>query len=503
MKHSLAILCCLLVLCTALTGSAQDSEFLEPFSSVTRFLEAQQKATWLFSAVEGDVISLVLTSTDTLDPVLVLLSPTGARLYEVDDYTDENKNAVIEAFTIPFSGTYSIEVSGFEQTSGTYNLALYRGYADGYRLNNFVDGEEWQSTTQGEEVFTVKNQSLTLLQTQPQTSLTVTSEAIEALSTFYVHASLNVTLTVTQAQAADWVIGIGLIAMDGSNDLIFQINRLGQWRVVNPNGDHSTNWVEHPALRKDFSQSDLAILVQQGSVEFFYNGSRVTQLVDAISVPVKPTLNLTSNSDSLVAVAVDEFAMTIPMLVKGERIIPRYVIISDPVIVARTLERQGLIAPSGNLLLHVPESSVQAIAPGVSLLQLGRGSTFRTFILNTTVAINVTADSIAGCGVFARGVDDTHYVLAYVDQSGAVGIAERKDMAFLPGVFFERFSPAHTKYSLTLVANEERILMFVTGRYVGNIPHEAIAGLIGNAVVNFGQNSTSCLFENTWLWSVS
>ncbi|MGV2435514.1 MAG UNVERIFIED_CONTAM: hypothetical protein LVT10_12060 [Anaerolineae bacterium] len=107
--------------------------------------------------------------------------------------------------------------------------------------------------------------------------------------------------------------------MDGSNDLIFQINRLGQWRVVNPNGDHSTNWVEHPALRKDFSQSDLAILVQQGSVEFFYNGSRVTQLVDAISVPVKPTLNLTSNSDSLVAVAVDEFAMTIPMLVKGER----------------------------------------------------------------------------------------------------------------------------------------------------------------------------------------
>jgi hypothetical protein len=29
--------------------------------------------------------------------------------------------------------------------------------------------------------------------------------------------------------------------------------------------------------------------------------------------------------------------------------------------------------------------------------------------------------------------------------------------------------------------------MFVTGRYVGNIPHEAIAGLIGNAVVNFGK----------------
>ncbi|MGV2435515.1 MAG UNVERIFIED_CONTAM: hypothetical protein LVT10_12065 [Anaerolineae bacterium] len=71
---------------------------------------------------------------------------------------DENKNAVIEAFTIPFSGTYSIEVSGFEQTSGTYRPCTYIVVMQMViRLNNFVDGEEWQSTTQGEEVFTVKN----------------------------------------------------------------------------------------------------------------------------------------------------------------------------------------------------------------------------------------------------------------------------------------------------------------------------------------------------------
>ncbi|MFZ4826536.1 MAG: hypothetical protein ACOYLB_04205 [Phototrophicaceae bacterium] len=498
MKFYTLVLCCIFLLFTTLTGYAQDSEFLEPFSSVTRFLEAGQKATWLFSAVEGDVISLVLTSTDTLDPVLVLLSPTGARLYEVDDYTDENKNAVIEAFTIPFSGTYSIEVSGFEQSSGTYNLALYRGYAEGYRLNNLVDGEVWQSLTPNASAFTVENQSLTLIQTEPQASLTVMSETVEALSTFYAHASL----TVTQAQTTDWVIGMGLIATDGTHDLTFQVNRLGQWRILNPTGDHTTDWVEHPALRKDFPQSDLAILVQQGNVEFFYNGSRVTQLVDAITVAVKPTLHLSSNSDPLVAVAVDEFAMTVPLLVKGERMIPRYLIISDPVIVAKTLERQGLIAPNGTLLLQVPESSAQAIAPGVSLLPLGRGSSYDRFILNTTVSINVTADSIAGCGVFARGQDETQYVLAYIDQTGAVGLAERMGMEFLTGVFLERFSPPNTKHTLTLIANDERILMYVTGRYMGNIPHEAIAGNIGNAVVNFGENSTSCLFENTWLWSV-
>lgn len=499
MKFYLVIFSFIWLISITKVGYAQESEFLEPFSSVSRVLEAGQKNTWLFSAVEGDIISLVLTSTDSLDPVLALLSPTGARLYGVDDYTDENKNAVIEAFTIPFSGTYSIEVYGFEQTSGTYNLALYRGYAEGYRLNNLIDGEVWQPLTESSSTFTVENQTLTLSQINPRDSFTIMSESLEALSTFYAHTSL----TITQAQTTDWIIGIGFVTTDGTQTTLFQVNRLGQWRILNPDGDNTTDWVEHPALRKDFAQSDLAILVQQGSIEFFYNGSRVTQLVNVITSPVKPALHLSSDSDSLVVMAVDEFTMTVPLLVKGERMIPNYLIIANPVIMAKTLERQGFIPPNGTLFLQVPESSAQAIAPGVSLLDLGRGSSYQTFILNTTISISVTADSVAGCGVFARGQDETHYVLAYIDQTGAVGLAKRVGMEFLPGVFLEQFSPPNSKHTLTLVANDERILMYVTGRYMGSISHEAVAGSIGNAVVNFGQNSTSCLFENTWLWSVS
>lgn len=82
-----------------------------------------------FEGRAGDVISVeMLSESNLLDPLLILLDPNGATLIENDDDPDRNLDSLISGFTLPEDGSYLIAATRFEgisgNTTGEYSLTL-------------------------------------------------------------------------------------------------------------------------------------------------------------------------------------------------------------------------------------------------------------------------------------------------------------------------------------------------------------------------------------------
>jgi hypothetical protein len=88
---------------------------------VTADAAQQYLDVYYFHGEEGQQIQIDLTSTD-FDPFLILDSPRGERLMLDDDSGDDwNAQTIL---TLPESGDYSIGVTSYLQSVGTYELRV-------------------------------------------------------------------------------------------------------------------------------------------------------------------------------------------------------------------------------------------------------------------------------------------------------------------------------------------------------------------------------------------
>jgi hypothetical protein len=88
---------------------------------------------YTFSAQAGAVITIRMSRTDgDLDPVVILFGPDETELVRNDDAPKPtNRDARIENFTLPASGTYTILATRFQEeiglSAGEFSLKLERG----------------------------------------------------------------------------------------------------------------------------------------------------------------------------------------------------------------------------------------------------------------------------------------------------------------------------------------------------------------------------------------
>lgn len=86
-----------------------------------------------FDASEGAVITITVRETDgQLDPKIVLLNSEGTQLAENDDHSSDDASlgpydSQIAEFTVPASGTYTVEVTGFGGVGGSFELTIAFG----------------------------------------------------------------------------------------------------------------------------------------------------------------------------------------------------------------------------------------------------------------------------------------------------------------------------------------------------------------------------------------
>jgi hypothetical protein len=86
----------------------------------------------VISAQQGDVLTITVRSTDNvLDPKVAIVDSSGTILIENDDHGTEDTtldryDSRITNFTLPSGGTFTLQVSGFAGSGGTFEMTIER-----------------------------------------------------------------------------------------------------------------------------------------------------------------------------------------------------------------------------------------------------------------------------------------------------------------------------------------------------------------------------------------
>ena len=481
-------------------GLAQAQDRLTLFTPVTGTIRSGETESWTLQAAEGGMLSFHLRATSgDLDPVLEVRSGSSV-LVRNDDYQyPESGDALLQSVTIPRTGSYTVTVSGYGDTAGDYELVVLAGFATLALQETFEDESRWSSEGDALEMVTGDNRIALIVAGAQERGLAL-YQGDETQGSQYIHVEIP---EISGPQG--WTVGLAARQQASGDYYLYSLNERGQWRFSLRTGDNEQvlrDWSEHPAIIAGQTTFSLGLLVNEGSFEFFYDGHLVGRLTDTtLAEPHQVGLMAESapTAGSEVTAQFQNLVITTPL---DDAPAPQNLLSSGQTAVVQELQRHRLIPAEGSMGLVVPESFVTFNRPGVNELLLGGSQTFRTFALGTTITWEISTPNLAaGCGLVLRSDDEDHYLLAYLDQTGAYGLAQREGDHFEPGIYGEGLALADGPQRLVVIGHDDALMYYINGQLVGRLESAATAGAIGNAVVNFDPTITSCQFQNTWVWN--
>jgi hypothetical protein len=494
----------LIVICTLVLvigiGPTQAQDDLPLLTPVTGTLGPDGSASWTFSGADGAMRSfLVERTTGTLDPVLTITSRSGNVVLANDDYLyPETTNALLEGITLPGTDTYTVTVTSFGSTSGAFELTMLPGYAHWEDTMALDEPAAWSTRSASAELV-FGEARLAVLLSGPQEQAVVSFDNRFQLADHYTQVDIAEVIG-----AAGWQVGLVARQQDAANYYAYSVNDRGEWRFTVRIDDREQvlrDWSTHPAIIPGQSAFNLGLLANGRGFEFFYNGQLIGRLADA-TLPDAGQISLfvgtPATLGSEIAVQFQNIIVTTPL---EADYVPDQLATGNSRVMLAELQRRRLVPPSGEMGLVIPESFVTFGRPGVNALLLGN-QTFEHFALGATVSWEIAPTTLpAGCGLLFGTQDEDHYWLAYLDQTGAYGVSARDGDDFAPGIFGEDLDLPAGPQRLLVVAAPDQLLYYVNGTLVGTIAEPVMTGGIGNAVVNFEPASTSCQFNDTWVWT--
>ena len=510
MKRLLSVLL-LMVFAISSAAAQSDQEFIEFYTPVIGTLSAGEVQTWRFVARAGSMLSFSVEALDdSLDPVLTI-GTSDRDLMTNDDGTSNDTTARIEGFTVPRNGTYLLKVSGFgEKNQGQYQLLMNPGLASIQVQEDFANNPVWQTLIENTgtplvDIRTEQNISLVLEGIQQMSAITVGDQTAQFLD-YYTSIDVDV-----QANRG-WQVGILLRYQDDQNYYLAVVNNQAQWRFTRVQDGVETvlsDWSTHPALRGT-NQFALGALVRGDLIEVFYDHQVLGSIADNAFNDIGRIgfMAMTPNSlGSQVSAAFDNWLVTTPFRSEGEGIFPNAVLIGDGDFIIRELQRQQIIPAQGAMTVRGQDASIRDVSAGVSRVDL-QSTPYQNFVLSGYWTWSVSGNGTGGCGIaFRQNTDEQSYMLAYLDNTGAYGLAHREPEAFFPGLYGEGLDPKTTSRHVILVVQDEALSLYIDGQYMsGNyddlLTDSPEAGTIAQAVVNFDAVQTQCTFSDLWVWRI-
>ena len=495
-----------LSLALSFTSTTQSPNTLIRFESATGTITSSAPTqSWTFTALANEVVSIyVEADSASFDPILEIVDSDGQLIISNDDYDYPNsRNALLEAITLPRTGTYEAVVRGYLDSEGNYTITLTEGYTDIIRHADFSAEGDWVTTNDIESQFS--NESLQLTTEGVQVGGFAYDVSANDIDTFYAQVD------VTEITGRDgWTVGLVLRA-SLSNYYLLTVNARGQWRFVEVENDEVRvirDFTQHPAIVPSETRFTLGVLANQAGFDVFYNGQLMGQVVDTAideSGQVGVFVETANAVGAQMTATFDNLIITTPHLADNNTVFPDQIILGSPAQIAQELERRLVIRTGGNLRFDVDESFVDSTRPGALLQSLASGSTFTNMVIGTTTNIvqNV-GNELAGCGIVMRYIDDTDYMIAYIDTEGGFGVSTRESDQFTDGIFNQNIDLINQDESntLTLILVDSMLYFYVNGQFVGDLEVSPQAGGVGNALLNFEAINTTCQFSDTWLWSL-
>jgi hypothetical protein len=467
---------------------------------VEQTLAAGDSDTYIVNAREGSILSFLAQSADgAIDPRISLLSPTGDVLLTNDDYDyPDRTDALIEGFTVPRTGQYSVTVTGVNGTSGAYRLQMSEGFPTVIMSDTFATSTDVASLASAPATITQSDGALQIgVEGIEQTGIGVHPRARGG--DFYAAVTIK-----DIAHRNGWLVGMMLRKQDDDRYYLLQVENRGIWRFLLVQDDETTvvrDWTDHPAIVAEQTTFRLSVFANGGGFDAFYDGQYIgTAVDDTITSEGSFGFSIsTQNSfDSTATATFDDFIVTVPTLKNGERLIPDQILGGTGNVVARQLQHMSLIPIGGEVILDLSETTASFNGAGVNVFPIARGTTFTNFVYSAQVSVSTNRQGVGGCGIVARE-NDGNYVMAFADNVGGYGLSQRVGDEFLQSNFNQFPSPT-VQVWLLMIGRGDKVLLYVDGRYFASITVPEEVGNIGSAVVNYDPQETSCRFRNVWVW---
>lgn len=206
--------------------------------------------------------------------------------------------------------------------------------------------------------------------------------------------------------------------------------------------------------------------------------------------PVIPTPKPTATPEEVQGLVLNNWASSQPSDVLGE------------------LQSYGLAPSGGAMQINVPTSFGDTTTGGFSFYPLGRGQTFRNFVLSFDAQLVYTGAG-SGCGMYFRNTNSySNSAMIFEDGSALLGEWDSDgnlgDASFFD--FHDAVQPGQGSINRVLVvAMDESVLMYVNGVLVTVVEFTPQTG--GTALElfvaqdDFGNTvRTYCQLDNIWLW---
>jgi Bacterial pre-peptidase C-terminal domain len=480
--------------CLAVPAQAQ-SAVLSLLSPVNASVPPNGTNTWTFNAVSGAVVSFKLEATSQdFDPQMVLTDSGGREIDSSDDYDyPNNPNPLLEAITIPYTDTYTLTVSGFNNTFGTYTLTMLPGYSTLSYQDDF-SSSAWSSTDTGLSVTQTQRQLQTALDL-PAGFAAAFDDSAPTFNDFFAQVQVN-NITSTSG----WLVGLAF-RRQGNIYYLLSINDTGSWRLTLVTNDQEhviRDWAPHPNIIPGATDFSIGVLAKGVGFDFFFDSGYIGSAIDS-TITTPGQIGLMAG-EPIVGANFSNLLVTTPLEVDGAYVIPQEVLAGDGPTMVQALKRNHVVSAAGEMSLTLLDSSVQFSHPGVNRVMLGRGVRYTNFALGANVTLITAADGPAGCGLVARLTSDLDYTLAYFDQAGEYGISVRSGDVFKPGLYGVDRSIVAGQHHLLLIANDNKLYYYIDRKLVGTQDNAPQNGEVGIAVVNFESNMTNCQYTNLWLW---
>lgn len=494
----------IVILCALAAGTlhAQEDATLSPGFSVQGSLSTDEPAQYSLVLREGAMISAQVIGSSGLDPILAIIDPNGTPLLVQDDYSyPEVTDARILAFTAPRTGTYTIEVRRYGQTSGEYELEINPGYLVVAYENRLDTAQGWRvntdDTSSTPPTITAEQGNLRVSLEGVNRLISVTNSQLPQQSDFYVSLDVN-----SIEGRNGWQVGMQIRANDNGS-YVYVVDQRGFWRfsvIQNGSARVIRDWTAHPAIQAGVTSFKIGILASGRDFDFFHNSQYIgTVTDDTIADPgeIRPVLGTSNAIGSRASAAIANLIVTVP---DTNPVTPAQLIGGSSSVTMRELKRHRIVPSGGEVRLTLSEASVSAFNAGVARFALGRGATFTDFVLSVTLTRSSSSGTSA-CGMIVRDQAETNsYILAYGDSSTGYGLSQRAGDTFISAYYNDQIT-LNNPYTLLIIAVGERVVMYLNGHYAGEISTDAIAGGIGQSIVNFEPLDTSCQLRDLWLWA--
>ncbi len=473
----------------------------EPVEGV---IDAENRAQiWTFYGWQNQLLSFRVQAQDGLDPIVTIRTTDDERVISNDDFDlTANRDSLLEAISVPRSGEYQVIVSGYGETTGAFILTMLPGYGTFALDERFVDQAAWR----GENLNTLDvMDGIATLGVQGIAERGVLlNDDIAPLGDFY--ASLTVQGV---AGRENWAVGLVFRHQDEENYYLLVINQRGEWRIeaiVDGEATILRDWATHPAIQAGSTSFQLGLLALGPTYTAFYDGQELNQVEDATFADVGQVGIGVESANAVgadVIAEIDRLVITRPTETSTGRIRPDSLVATSPRGTAQSLIRQGVLPPGGDLAWLIEDSFLETSTGGASRLVLVETSRFANFAMGTTIIGTGDQAGLFACGLLFKNQAETEYAVAFVDSAGGHGISQRNGETFSEGIFgINDAWNLDEAIDLVVVVLDDIALLYVNQQYIGQSRVGEGLGQVGNVALNYTGTSTTCEFNDTWVWSL-